>query len=393
MDPLAHTLVGATLAETGLKKTTRYAVFTLIVGANLPDIDGIVNVLGHDASFEHRRGWTHGILAMVFLPLIFTGLIWLWDRYRTKLRKRKHSGNLQQNQHEASSRTHWLWLIGLSYLAIWSHPLLDWLNTYGVRLLMPFDERWFYGDTLFIIDPWLWLMSAAAVVMATKYFRKAIYFWLGLGGVITAIILSNAMVATQVKVIWCIALSSFVFMQWRVFKSQQIVARIGLAGIVVYICVLFSVARMAEQRLAETTPPVSFADKTTESAAAQAVRPLHVQANPVPGRPFTHRYVLEFDDHYQVFTPSDNAQLFAPAALEHAVVRKQQPNEIVLKAMQDESIRGFIHWMRFPYWTLEEHEDSWQVNFFDLRYQGPGLQHIGIGTASATVLKSEIGVD
>ena len=31
-------------------------------------------------------------------------------------------------------------------------PLLDWLNTYGVRFLMPFDGTWFYGDALFIID-------------------------------------------------------------------------------------------------------------------------------------------------------------------------------------------------------------------------------------------------
>ena len=25
---------------------------------------------------------------------------------------------------------------------------------------MPFDHRWFYGDAMFIIDPWLWLALA-----------------------------------------------------------------------------------------------------------------------------------------------------------------------------------------------------------------------------------------
>ncbi len=37
-----------------------------------------------------------------------------------------------------------------------THPALDWLNVYGIRLLEPFSSRWFYGDTLFIIDVWLW---------------------------------------------------------------------------------------------------------------------------------------------------------------------------------------------------------------------------------------------
>ena len=45
----------------------------------------------------------------------------------------------------------------LAYLGILSHPLIDLLNVYGVRLLMPFSERWFYGDALFIIDIWIWL--------------------------------------------------------------------------------------------------------------------------------------------------------------------------------------------------------------------------------------------
>ena len=57
-------------------------------------------------------------------------------------------------------------LLLLSAIAILSHPLLDTLNTYGVRWLMPFSGRWFYGDTLFIVDPWLWLALAAGVVLS-----------------------------------------------------------------------------------------------------------------------------------------------------------------------------------------------------------------------------------
>ena len=52
----------------------------------------------------------------------------------------------------------------LAVLSIVSHPILDTLNTYGVRWLMPFQGDWYYGDTLFIVDPWLWLMLAVGVV-------------------------------------------------------------------------------------------------------------------------------------------------------------------------------------------------------------------------------------
>src|ERR671919_620239 len=48
-------------------------------------------------------------------------------------------------------------------VAVLSHPLLDWLNTYGMRWLMPFRGVWSYGDTLFIVDPWLWLALSIGV--------------------------------------------------------------------------------------------------------------------------------------------------------------------------------------------------------------------------------------
>jgi inner membrane protein len=45
----------------------------------------------------------------------------------------------------------------LSYLGVLLHVFMDYTNSYGVRLLMPFSERWFYGDALYIVDPWLYL--------------------------------------------------------------------------------------------------------------------------------------------------------------------------------------------------------------------------------------------
>ncbi len=142
MDNLCHSLAGAALAECGFAARTRYATSTLVIGANLPDVDVISLLFGDLAGLEFRRGWTHGLLAMAVLPLLLLGAVLLRERWRSR-RGRESDPPPALNVR--------VLLVG-GAIAVWSHPVLDWLNTYGVRFLMPFSERWFYGDTLFIVD-------------------------------------------------------------------------------------------------------------------------------------------------------------------------------------------------------------------------------------------------
>ncbi len=147
MDNLTHSLVGALIGQTGLKKRTGLAMPALIIGANLPDVDATCFFwLEGVEHLAFRRGITHGPPALVLLPLVLAGLLWGFDRWQTKRGKRP----------EGRLPVHFGWLYGLSLLGCLTHPALDWLNVYGIRLLEPFSSRWFYGDTLFIIDVWLW---------------------------------------------------------------------------------------------------------------------------------------------------------------------------------------------------------------------------------------------
>jgi len=139
MDNLTHTLAGLALAESGLKRATRLGTAALLLGANLPDVD-VASYLFGGNGLAFRRGWTHGVLAMAVLPLLLAGLLWSWQRMFPSFRQGIRPGRL----------------LLLAAIGVWSHPLLDLLNTYGVRLLLPFSERWFYGDALFIVDPWVW---------------------------------------------------------------------------------------------------------------------------------------------------------------------------------------------------------------------------------------------
>jgi inner membrane protein len=154
MDNLTHTLVGAALAEAGLKRRTALASATLMIGANFPDIDVIAVPLGQSLSW--RRGATHGFLALAILPFV---LAWLMRVYDRRVRLRRHP-----DAQPADFRQ----LLILSAISIITHPILDFMNTYGVRWFMPFVNKWFYADGLFIIDLWLWLVLIVGVVWARR---------------------------------------------------------------------------------------------------------------------------------------------------------------------------------------------------------------------------------
>ena len=131
------------VSRAGLHKRTALATSTLVIANNLPDID--VGVFATDTlAMSFRRGWTHGVLAQLTLPIVLTGAMLIYDRYR----KRSSPGDRVVPSQ----------ILLLSYLGVLLHVFLDFTNSYGVRLLMPFSEAWFYGDALYIVDPWLYLM-------------------------------------------------------------------------------------------------------------------------------------------------------------------------------------------------------------------------------------------
>ena len=163
MDNITHTLVGAALAEAGLKKRTALASATLMIGANFPDIDVIAVPLGD--SLAWRRGITHGFLALVILPVV---LAWLMVWYDRTVRRRRHPNAAPADFGQ---------LVLLSAIAILTHPTLDFMNTYGMRWLMPFVNKWFYADGFFIVDLYLLLALAAGVALSRRLGRGGPARW------------------------------------------------------------------------------------------------------------------------------------------------------------------------------------------------------------------------
>lgn len=351
MDPLAHTLVGASLAETRLKRLAPLATPTLIVGANAPDIDALTMFVSGDFSLGFRRGWTHGVVAMVVLPALVAGLMMLVGR----LTKR----------HPATA-PRLVQLLPLSYLAVWTHPALDWLNTYGIRLLMPFDGRWFYGDTLFIVDPWVWLLAATPVVLAHSRKPQSAGAWIVLGIVATLLVTGIGGVPPVVRLVWCGAVAALVAL--RIWGGLQ--HRLPMLTEMMLIAIgAYAIAMSAGSALARR--------QAAAWLAARAVTPLEIMAGPLPANPFVRDIVVVDVDHYHFlevnWLADETVRIASPA------IARGPRGPIVEAALTAPHIHGLLTWMRFPSYQVEEMADGYRVIIRDVRYTRLNTRAIGYG--------------
>jgi inner membrane protein len=167
MDNITHSLVGGLLGQMGLKRKTGLAMPTLIIAANIPDIDVVAVLLGGNQHLALRRGITHGPIAWVVLPLLLWASMLWFDRWQAGRGKRP----------ETRLPIHKGWLLAPAYIGTISHPALDWLNNYGVRLLEPFSHQWFYGDSIFIVDVWILAALGIGVWLSRRRERAGRANW------------------------------------------------------------------------------------------------------------------------------------------------------------------------------------------------------------------------
>ncbi|MGN6154149.1 MAG: metal-dependent hydrolase [Sphingomicrobium sp.] len=151
MDNLTHTLFGVLLGRAGLKRLTGRATAALVIASNLPDIDSFIAPLIGEPSIEVHRGFTHGIGGMLLLPFFTVAIILLWERLRPgKIVVRPGA------------------LLLVAFIGGLGHSLLDWLTSYGTRLLDPLSQQWFYGDAWFIVDPWVWIVMIVGLELSWR---------------------------------------------------------------------------------------------------------------------------------------------------------------------------------------------------------------------------------
>ncbi len=218
VDNITHSLAGLLLAGTAVTLRSRkvagttddrqfatVAALTGVVGANLPDIDvlwsAILQAMGvYDdlLSLLHHRGYTHTVLAaLCFIPLLWQGAVWM-------RRRQQRDTVTSAPERTADSST----LLGLAIVAVLSHVTLDFTNDYGVHPLSPFVNAWTYGDSMFIIEPWLWVAAVPMLLRITerRWLRGLLWCLLMLGlalsWAVPQVSLPAAIIVTMGAALW-----------------------------------------------------------------------------------------------------------------------------------------------------------------------------------------------
>lgn len=267
----------------------------LLIGANAPDIDVLSYAWGGLAALEFRRGLTHGPLGLAILPLCLIAALWVYHRLRFRT-------------NDSGPPPAWGRLLSMGYLAILTHPVLDWCNTYGMRWLMPFSHRWWYGDALFIVDPWVWAILSAGIFLSRAK--------------------SNTVPWWRMPATWALCLFG------------------------AYAAAMAGLSRLARESSLEVAK-LSLAES-----------PSRVMAAPVPLNPFRRLVVLETGEQYRFGTFD---LLRRPSfALENYEVEKNAEHPLAQLAKNTPQGRAFLSWARFPFYVLRS--DPPAVYIVDARY-------------------------
>ena len=184
MDNITHTLAGTLLGEvawrglrsanSNLDEPVRRGLFLAIgiIGSNLPDIDFVYPLITQNKLdyLSQHRGYTHTLLGAVFGAVLLVALVEVWCRWR---RMRPSSSDR-------------VGFAAMALGALAAHVAMDFTNNYGVHPLWPFYNGWVYGDSVFIVEPALWVAAAPLLfVMRSRIARGLI-----------ALVLIGAMVLT-----------------------------------------------------------------------------------------------------------------------------------------------------------------------------------------------------
>ena len=356
MDNLTHSLVGLTAAKAGLEKLSPGATALCLLAANAPDADIIVLAFGDRWTFlQHHRGITHavvGVIVLAFvLPLIFYFVDLLWSRLRNQPPTIKLKG-----------------LLLASFIVSATHPLLDWTNNYGIRLLLPWNERWFYGDLVFIVDPFMWVVLGGAAFLLSAKTRSGKFIWAAVAAVLTFLIIaserSNSLPNPRlIALLWIVAVVSLIvlFVTGAGKRWGSRIPLVSLALVLVYWSLLAFAHSKAIARGSEQAARMASGNGETVSRLA---------AMPRLANPFrwdcvfeTDRATYRFDLGLLDDAPSGRIVRYAKEAPElKATVLRQRPAQI------------FLGFARFPIMQLEDPGCTTRtlVQLADLRYTEPG---------------------
>jgi inner membrane protein len=318
LEPITHFLTGAVLARAGFNRKTALATATMTLAAEAPDLDVFWGLKGPVVGFAHHRGFTHSVLGLILVSAVVTGFMYLIWRL----------GDRKTNIPNLPPR--WGTLFLFAYIAGLSHILLDYTNNYGVRPFWPFWEKWYSWDIVFIVEPALYVILVAGLVLPAIFSRHESLP----GG-----------------------------------RRFAVIALLCIAS-------LYAVRDHEHRRAVHVLLEERF----------KAESPVRVSAYPYYWNMFRWHAVAETKDSFASADIDSRTGELNRSELEF--VPKPPETAVTLAAKKCYLGRVYLDWAQYPLVTQTSSANGWAVHFRDLRYDYPPLRGGSTLSASAELDKS-----
>ena len=273
MDNVTHSLFGYALARVLPKPASGQLpyhsafMWTSVLASNVPDLDLLLRLVADDpklAYLMHHRGHTHTVVWAIPLGVAVAYACARAHRIRAP--------------REIAP------IVGVGVLAVLFHLAFDALNNYGVHPFYPFDNRWYYGDFVFIVEP---LLLAALVPML---FSSSAWLSRGVGAVLVATLAYLLVGTSLLTPVTAYAMLFVLLAAAGVAARLKPPAYVHLGVVAAVASLYFATGRIAEAYLQRD---------------AQAVFPrerfVDIVRTPYPGNPVCWSGVTVSVDHHGVY--------------------------------------------------------------------------------------------
>ncbi len=262
MDNVTHTLIGVAAYRLLPKRfQTKTTFWASVVGNNVPDSDVLQRfwwATDDLSSIVHHRGYTHGLFFAIPLGILVGAIF-----NRVFKRPLRDPAGL---------------VVGAG--AATFHILADLMNSYGIHPGSPFFNRWFYGDSVFILEPLLWFALIPVAFLTVS--------------------------RTSGRILWGTVFAALYYLIWSLpWLSLSYATSLSLLGLVIAGAVLYRQRAKVGISIAVVSVFAFFVGSSVaKSVAIEAwsktyltnERVIDIEATPRPGNPFCWRVWLRTEN-------------------------------------------------------------------------------------------------
>jgi inner membrane protein len=262
-------------------------------------------------------------------------------------------------------------LMVASFIVTATHPLLDWTNNYGIRFLLPWSQKWSYGDLVFVVDPYLWLILGGASFLLTARTSFSKFIWAALAAVLTFVVVAgprsgNLPNPQLVALLWIVVLVALIVLFLKDARERW-GRRIAFVAFSLVLCYWSALA------FAHLRAVALGSEAAARMASANGEAVARLAAMPQLANPFRWDCVFETDRAMYRFDVGLIGDTSAGDPVRYAKPEgelKEAFNEIA----QQRPVQIFLGFARFPVVQLADPGCTTQtlVQLADLRYTEPG---------------------